>query len=52
MESMRALLNLISLVELILMLMLSLALAGITGRLVLSPLAAIVSVINRSRPGT
>ncbi len=50
-ESMRTLLNIISMVEIILMLMLTLALAGITGRLILSPLAGIVAVINRLKAG-
>ncbi len=49
--SMRALLNIISMVEIILMLMLTLALAGITGRLIVSPLAGIVAVINRLKAG-
>lgn len=51
MESMHALLNLISLIELILMMMLTVSLASITGRLILSPLASIVSVINRIKAG-
>ncbi|MCK7480246.1 MAG: hypothetical protein M0C28_25510 [Candidatus Moduliflexus flocculans] len=38
-------------VEIILMLMLTLALAGITGRLIVSPLAGIVAVINRLKAG-
>lgn len=50
-ESMRNLLNIISMVEIILMLMLTLALAGITGRLILSPLSGIVTVINRLKGG-
>lgn len=50
-ESMRNLLNIISMVEIILMLMLTLALAVITGRLILSPLAGIVAVINRLKAG-
>ena len=51
MESMRALLNLISVVELILMMLLTAALASITARIVIAPLANIVSVINRIKAG-
>jgi signal transduction histidine kinase len=51
MESMHALLNLISVIEIILMLLLSTALASITTRIVISPLANIVSVINRIKAG-
>lgn len=50
-ESVRALLDLIGLVELILMIALVVALAGISGRLIVAPLGHIVSVINRAESG-
>ncbi len=51
MESVRALLDLIGLVELILMVALVVALAGISGRLIVAPLGRIVAVINRVEGG-
>lgn len=51
MESMHALLNIISLIEFVLMMMLILALAIITSRLILVPLSTMVSVINRIEGG-
>ncbi|PKL08959.1 MAG: hypothetical protein CVV51_06290 [Spirochaetae bacterium HGW-Spirochaetae-7] len=50
-ESVRALLDLIGLVELILMIALVVALAGISGRLIVAPLGRIVAVIGRVEGG-
>ena len=50
-HSVRSLLDLIGLVELFLMLALVLALASISGRLIVAPLGHIVSVINRVEGG-
>jgi methyl-accepting chemotaxis protein len=50
-QSVRALLDLIGLVELFLMLALVMALALISGRLIVSPLGQIVSVINKVEAG-
>jgi len=50
-ESVKALLNLIGVTELALMVALVVALAGISSRLIVSPLGHIVSVINRVEAG-
>lgn len=50
-ESVRALLDLIGLVELLLMVALVLALGGITGQLIVAPLGHMVSVINKVEGG-